>query len=84
MESNFQWKIFRQSQNDNGHILLVSVELVPDVEMTSKKIFRSQADVACTPHFFGEKFVTMINMSEECTEKVQAWKLFYDKTLFLE
>jgi hypothetical protein len=84
MESNFQWKIFRQSQNDNVHVFLVSAGLAPDVEMTSKKIFRNQAAVAYTPHFFGEKFVTVINMFEECTEKVQAWKLFYDKTLLLE
>ena len=83
MESNFQWKISRQSQNDNMHIYLVSAELALVVEMTSKKVFRNQADVVSTPHFL-RKFVPPTNMFEECTEKVQAWKLFSDKTLFLE
>jgi len=58
MESNFQWKIYRQSQNDNVNILLASAELALVVEMTPKKIFRNQVDVAFTPHSFLRKICT--------------------------
>jgi hypothetical protein len=63
------------------HICLVSVEVATVVEMTSKKIFRNQADVARTPHFWEKKNVPASNTADEFTEKVQTWKLFFAKNV---
>jgi hypothetical protein len=66
------------------HICLVNAGAEAVVGMTSKKIFRNQVDVAFTLHFFRKKFMPTSNTYEEFTEKVQAWKLFSDKKLYLE
>ena len=79
MECNFRWKICRQSQNDNAHIFMVRAGLALIVEMTSKKIFRNRDDVAFTPHFFFKNVWRRSMRCWECTEKVQAWKLFSGK-----
>jgi len=64
------------------HICPVSADGQGAVRMTSKKIFRNDAGVAFTLHFFAGNLCRESTPQTECTEKVQAWKLFFAKTLF--
>jgi hypothetical protein len=84
MESNFRWKIYRQSQNDNVHILLASAELGLLPKWHPKKSFEMAEMLRSRRNFLRKKFVAMTITFVECTEKVQAWKLFSGKKLYLE
>jgi hypothetical protein len=49
------------------HIWLASAGLARVVEAATKKIFRNQANVAFTPHFFREKIAPVVSTFVECT-----------------
>ena len=82
MELNFQWKIRPQGKNDNRGVCSDNIEFAVINELSTKNFFRNQASVAQTLHFFRKKVLLASNTFDEFTEKVQAWKLFSEKTLF--
>jgi hypothetical protein len=49
-----------------------------------KKNFETTRMLRTRRVFFEKKFVPLTNMFGKFTEKVQVWKLFSEKTLFLE
>jgi len=82
MELNFHGKIRRQGKNDNRRVCFDNIEFAVINELSTKNFFRNQASVARTLQFFSKIFLLRSNTFGEFTEKVQAWKLFSEKTLF--
>jgi len=84
MECNFRWKIYRYRQSDKVHVYSVTLQSAPVVETTPKILLQNNVTVVLTPHYFEERFLQATITFVECTEKVQAWKLFSEKKLYLE
>ena len=82
MEFNFQAKIRWQGKNDNERGCSDNIEFAVINDLSTKNFFQNQAGVARMPQLFRKKVLLASNTFSEFTEKVQAWKLFSDKTLF--
>jgi len=82
MEFNFHGKIIWQGKNDNRRGCSDNIEFAVINDLSTKNFFQNQVGVARMPQLFREKVLLASNTCSEFTEKVQAWKLFSDKTLF--
>ena len=65
MESNSQWKIYRQSPNDNVYILLSSDGPAPVVEMISKKKISKLSGCCGFAAFFFERICAIGQQLQE-------------------